>query len=152
MLAWAHNNHVADDRGKMGTFLRKAFGKDMAVFGFAFNEGSFDAFERGKGIHPFAVPAAPAGTFDAIVASANMPLAVIDFRSLPPGSALAQWLREPRVTRDIGSVYADADADKYLVKHPIFDRYDALIFTEKTTPVTPTPEARIVANPDIFPA
>jgi hypothetical protein len=48
----------------MGGALRKKFGAEMVVFGFAFNQGVFQAIEPGKGLHDFRVAAAPAGSLD----------------------------------------------------------------------------------------
>jgi len=54
IVLWAHNGHVstADIVGykPMGTELREMFGEKMIVFGFAFNQGSFQAVERDKGL------------------------------------------------------------------------------------------------------
>lgn len=151
IVAWAHNDHVATDVNSMGTFLRNMFGKKAVVFGFAFNRGSFQAIEPGVGLHPFTVPPAPAGSFDAIVATANIPLAMLDFRSLSAESALAKWLREPRVTRDIGAVYRESDANNYLVKRAIHDRYDALFFVNETTSSRPNRGARVIARVELLP-
>jgi erythromycin esterase-like protein len=46
MLVWAHNGHVSTagagyGHESMGSALRKTFGDQMVVFGFAFNQGSF---------------------------------------------------------------------------------------------------------------
>ena len=151
MVVWAHNDHVATDLNSMGTFLRNMFGKQMRVFGFAFNRGSFQAMEPGVGLHSFTVPAAPADSFDAIVAKANVPLVMIDFHALPAGSALSTWLREPRVTRDIGAVYRESDANSYLVKRSILDRYDALFFANETTAARPNRGTHVIARIEPLP-
>jgi erythromycin esterase len=45
IMLWAHNGHVrttlSDGRTWMGGHLRKRFGNEMVVMGFAFNQGSF---------------------------------------------------------------------------------------------------------------
>ncbi|HUF17465.1 MAG TPA: erythromycin esterase family protein [Thermoanaerobaculia bacterium] len=146
MVAWAHNNHVATDENSMGTFLRKMFGQDMVTFGFAFNQGSFQAIEPGIGLRQFTVPPARAGSFDAVMASAGTPLAVIDFRSLSSSSALAKWLSESRMTRDIGGTYREADEQRTLVKRNMPDRYDGLFFVETTTSARSNPYARVVSK------
>lgn len=48
-------------------------GAQMVVFGFAFNQGSFQAIEQGKGLRDFTVPPAPAGNLDATFAAAGIP-------------------------------------------------------------------------------
>lgn len=44
-VVWAHNGHVATAEGAMGWYLRRNYGPDMVVFGFAFNQGGFQALE-----------------------------------------------------------------------------------------------------------
>jgi hypothetical protein len=57
IIVWAHNGHVAHggmpSYTPMGSYLRKMFGPQYLNFGFAFNEGSFQAVEMGKGLHDF---------------------------------------------------------------------------------------------------
>ena len=48
LVVWAHNGHVNAGGGgyeSMGASLRKMYGDQMVVFGFAFNQGSFRAVE-----------------------------------------------------------------------------------------------------------
>jgi erythromycin esterase len=53
IIAWAHNGHVAHggmpSYTPMGSYLRKMFGPQYLNFGFAFNEGPFQAVEMGNG-------------------------------------------------------------------------------------------------------
>lgn len=152
MVAWAHNNHVANDGASMGAHLRKALGREMVIFGFAFNEGAFQAIQPGEGLRSFTVPPAPEYTFDAMIACAKKPVAMIDFRALAAESAPAKWLREPRVTRDIGGTYHDADKEKTLVPRKLADRYDILLFVERTSAARANPEARVVSKIPRFPS
>ena len=41
MMLWAHNEHIsmADDR--MGEYLKRAFGDEVYLIGFEFNQGEF---------------------------------------------------------------------------------------------------------------
>lgn len=148
MVLWAHNGHVSTaPDGWMGSFLRKTFNKDMVVFGFAFDEGSFQAFDvagaPGIGVHPFSVSPAPAGSLDAIVAAAAVPIAIIDLRDLPDDNPLAKWLGEPRLTRNVGSMYNAAASDRFFGKQKIREEYDALVFVEKTTAARSNPGAHL---------
>src|SRR5262249_45177212 len=56
-----HNGHVMPaNLGRepsMGSYLRKALGDSMVTFGFAFNQGSFQAIDMGKGLRNFTVAA-----------------------------------------------------------------------------------------------
>ena len=77
IVLWAHNGHVSTAGSSgyepMGISLRKMFGAEMVVFGFAFNQGSFQAVELGKGLHDFSVGAAPPGSLDATFAATRIP-------------------------------------------------------------------------------
>ena len=66
MVVWAHNGHVATSAAYgmewMGYHLRKQYGSDMVVFGFAFNQGSFQAIESPGGSRSIASLPGQAGT------------------------------------------------------------------------------------------
>jgi erythromycin esterase-like protein len=141
IVLWAHNAHVATAAGlgfgSMGESLRKMFGQQMVVFGFAFNQGSFQAkempLESKGGLRTFHVGPAPEGSLDAMLASAGLRIAAIDLRALPQAGAVANWFGEPRATKSIGAGYGEPFAANFLVSQVIPKIYDALLFVEKTT-------------------
>jgi erythromycin esterase len=145
MLVWAHNGHVATKNQYgiewMGSHLRKSIGAEMVVFGFAFNQGGFQAMElpleTGKGLRPFNVGPAPAGSLDATLAAAGLQIAAIDLRSLPKNGIVAKWFAEPKQTRSIGSGYSEQMAANFLAKQVTPQLYDALLFVEKTSAARP---------------
>src|SRR5262249_19790262 len=105
IVVWAHNGHVAADGFSyttMGSRLRTMFGKEMIVFGFAFDEGSFQAKpQSGGALRDFTVPAAPADSLDATLAQARIPLFALDIRDAP------SWFKEPHRSREIGALYPE---------------------------------------------
>jgi erythromycin esterase-like protein len=139
IVVWAHNGHVgtsANGYEPMGAALRKMFGTQMVVFGFAFNQGSFQAVEMPpskKGLRTFNVNPAPAGSLDAVLASAKLEIAVVDLHALPRDGPVASWFSEARDTKSIGAVYSEEFAEKFFAKQIIPKVYDALFFVEKTT-------------------
>lgn len=137
IVLWAHNGHVATAGPggfePMGVSLRKMFGAQMVVFGFAFNQGSFQAIEQGKGLHNFTVPPAPPGSLDAIFAAARIPLFALDLRDAPKSGPVATWLSAPHKTRSIGAVYSEAAAAQYLYEMNAPQSFDVMLFVEKTT-------------------
>ncbi len=145
VVLWAHNGHVQTskygDMETMGMSLRKTYGREMVVFGFAFNRGGFQAIDSidgsGKGLRSFDVEAAPAGSLDALLASAGLAVAAVDLRALPKDGPVAAWFAEPRVTRNVGAVYVEAFATQFLNAQKVQDCYDAILFVEKTTPARP---------------
>src|SRR5262249_30747510 len=111
---------------------REALGRDMVVFGFAFYQGGFQAIEPGRGLRGFQAAPAPAGSLDATLAAAGMPLLALDLHG--PAEAIAgRWLHAIHESRSIGSVYADALAANYFGREIASRIYDVLLFVEKTT-------------------
>ena len=165
MVVWAHNGHVATQNESgiewMGSHLRKAFGSQMVVFGFAFNEGGFQAmempFNTGRGLRPFDIGPAPDGSLDATLAAAGLQSAVINLRALPKDGPVAKWFSEPRKTRSIGAGFGEQIAANFLADQITPKLYDALLFVEKTSSARPNikretlpppPKIDAPANPD----
>ncbi len=147
MIIWAHNLHVATNT-IMGNNLRKMYGNDMFVFGFAFNQGTFQAveapvgynqyllFPSEKGVHPFTVSAFQSNNEispDAILANAGLKYAAINLHDLPKDGPVGKWFRDGQMTRNIGSVYLDLNNFGFS-KLVLPEIYDALFFVETSTP------------------
>jgi erythromycin esterase len=141
LVAWAHNGHVATQTSWMGSHLRRMFGSEMVVFGFAFNQGGFQAMEMpfpsATGLRSFNVDPAPEGSLDVMLASAGLRIAAIDLRALPKEAEAAKWFGEPRATRSIGAGYGEAFAANFLARQVTPQIYDAILFVEKTTAARP---------------
>ena len=116
----------------MGQELHDMYGAQMVVLGFAFNRGSFQAIgARGGGLQNFTVAPAPAGSFDALLATAGIPLLALDMRNAPPP------LRETRQTRQIGAVFSNETETNYLARVSAPSIFDAILFVENTTAARP---------------
>ena len=103
----------------MGYHLRKQYGSDMVVFGFAFNQGSFQAIESPGGsgrLRPFQVKPAPAGSLDSMLASSGLTLAAIDLRALPKDGQVAAWFDQPHVTRSFGAGYTEQSEEPFFLR------------------------------------
>lgn len=137
IVLWAHNGHVAasDIVGykPMGVSLREMFPREMVVFGFAFNQGSFQAIEQGKGLRDFTVSPAPPGSLDATLAATEIPIFAIDLRTAPKNSAVETWLSQPHKSRNIGALFGDDMDNRFLIDVPASKSFDALLFVERTT-------------------
>ena len=123
----------------MGASLRKMFGDQMVVFGFAFNQGSFQAIEPGKGLRDFTVPPAPVGSLDATLAASGIPLLALDLRQVPKSGPVAEWWGQSRKTRSIGSMFSEASPENYFSEMKVQEAYDALLFVEKTSAARKNP-------------
>ena len=140
IVLWAHNGHVAAgsfDYETMGAALRRMYGAQMLVFGFAFNEGSFRAIPQGGGkLRTFTVPAAPADSLDGTLAASRVPLFALDLRQAPA------WFREPRRSRLIGSIYPVNQPYAYMMNLRPAEAYDVMLFVDKTTAAVPNPPSK----------
>lgn len=150
MVLWAHNGHVAitDRSGQesMGQHLREALGSKMYVFGFVFNQGSFQAVhipsepdEPGKGVIPHTVPPAEIGWLDGTLARAQVSAFALDLRGLPQGSRVAEFFGQPRYTRNYGAVFSK-DIQPRSIRAAA--AYDGLLFVDHTQAAVPTPTGR----------
>ena len=143
IVLWAHNGHVAKNISwgyrTMGSVLHEMFGEQMVVFGFAFNEGSFQAVERGKGLHDFTITSAPAGSLDATLAATGIPLLAIDLRKIPKDSPAETWFSQSHKSRNIGAMYATDMDNQFLIDMKAPDSFDVLLFVEKTTAARKNP-------------
>jgi len=143
IVLWAHNGHVAKNIAwgyrTMGSVLHEMFGEQMVVFGFAFNEGSFQAVERGKGLHDFTISPAPTGSLDATLAATGIPLLAIDLRKVPKGSPAETWFSQSHKSRNIGAMYATEMDNQFLIDMKAPDSFDVLLFVEKTTAARKNP-------------
>ncbi len=142
IVLWAHNGHVSyrgEGYESMGAELHKMFGAQMVVFGFAFNQGSFQAVENGKKLRDFTVPPAPIGSLDATLAATGIPLFALDLRQSPKTGPVAAWLHTPHLTRSIGALYSEDSAQQYWSNQEVTSCFDALLFVRITTAARKNP-------------
>jgi erythromycin esterase-like protein len=144
IVLWAHNGHVnAKGYGNyspMGADLRRMYGDQMVVFGFAFNQGSFQArAQGGGGLKDHTVPPAPLGSLDATLAASGIPLFALDLRLAPKSGPVAEWLKERHKTRSIGAMYPDGEPFALMADQVVPENFDAILFVEKTTAARKNP-------------
>jgi len=147
MVIWAHNGHVATN-STTGKNLLRMFGNDMVVFGFAFNQGSFQAveypisynqyflFPSEKGVHPFTIPSFHSvfdNSLDVMLAKAGLKVAAIDLHALPKDGPVSKWFYKGQLTRNIGAFYYDQIYGSGVREQIVPKIYDVLLFVEKTT-------------------
>jgi erythromycin esterase len=135
IMLWAHNAHVRAnvlaDKIRMGGHLRKRFGNELVVMGFAFNQGSFQAIDARKGLREFTVSSAPSESLDAVLAATKIPLFAIDLR-FASSRPTSDWFKSPQKSREIGATYSD-DQELPLLQQAPAEAFDILLFVEKTS-------------------
>jgi erythromycin esterase-like protein/beta-lactamase regulating signal transducer with metallopeptidase domain len=149
IVLWAHNGHVSTGNYRgyepMGVDLRRVYGDQMYIFGFAFNQGSFQAVEMGKGLRNFTVPPAPGDSLDATFGSTGIPIFALDLRRAPKSGAVGTWLDSTSKSRTIGAGYSETNAAQYLAPLQPRASFDGMLFVENTSAArkNATPVARV---------
>jgi len=108
----------------------------------AFNQGSFQAQEPGRGLVVHTVGPAQEGSLDRTLAGAGMGMFLIDLTATPGDGPVARWLAAKPPTRWIGAVYSEARAQEHLHAADPRRESDILDFLECTTAARPTRSGR----------
>jgi erythromycin esterase len=138
MMIWAQNDHVSRGVQMMGRRLKDLFPRDFVNFGFAFGEGSFQAIDgipaagQSRRLASFTVGPPSPNSMDGVLASAGLPLFVLDIRRAD--GAVADWFRSGHATRAIGGVFVGESAMPIRI---VPDRYDMLVFVDRTSRAEP---------------
>jgi erythromycin esterase len=141
MVLWAHNGHVAGSSSysqgePMGSHLRRMFGDELVIAGFAFGEGSFQARDSSGPLREFTLGPPPVGTLDATLLSLHLPLFVLDLREEPSDEKVRKWLGVPHFSRQIGASFSEgATWQNQPIEAP--KQFDLLIFVAHTTRARP---------------
>jgi len=142
MMLWAHNGHVSTGllggAASMGNELRQMYGSELVVCGFSFEEGSFQAVEKGKGLKRFTVGPAPPDTVDGILAATGIPIFAVDLRSAPSNGQVRDWLNGAQKMRSIGLLYS-LNWPEEGFSEVIPREFDVLFFVRQTTAALENP-------------
>jgi erythromycin esterase len=161
-VVWGHNAHVM--RGPlrhlgspdlaMGGHLAASLGAAYYALGFTFGAGGFQANAQDStgrwGFKRYLHGPPPRGSLEATLLQATRRDAFLDVRTVPPSSALGQWLAAPRGFRWWGGYNVPDDVDertrdisRLSTMTPSVD-YDGLLFQIRTSPATPMDRSRII--------
>ena len=143
-MVWAHNTHIGDARAtdmardglvNVGQLLRERHGAEgVALVGFASHHGSvLAAGAWGSSERRLPVPDAHAASHEDVLHHVLGEDAVLVFDADRSGPWLGSWLGH----RAIGVVYQPAREFGNYVPTRMGGRYDALIWCEETTALTP---------------
>jgi len=143
-VLWAHNFHVSDTPGAMGSHLRTSHGSDMVVMGFAFDRGSFTAvtIDQGgsfSGLTSHSVGAAPDDSYEFFLRATGEPQFLLDMRGVELGTSATSWLAGPRRFRSIGCCYAPSDPSRHFRSERLPGQFDVVIFMERSNPTVILP-------------
>jgi erythromycin esterase-like protein len=130
LVLWAHNYHVRTDLTQpMGAHLRPHFGPSgMVVFGFAFDRGSFNAYNGGV-LRANTVRSWSGGA-EEVLRSARHPRMFVDLRDIG-STAAAGYFRANRTLWQIGALFETEAGAR--VATPVARAYDVLIWIEEVS-------------------
>jgi erythromycin esterase len=146
MVVWAHNGHVRDVDGWMGSHLRARYGDDMVVIGFSFGSGEFSAvLPFGSGTLATAGVGPPrSDSYEHRFERASVPDFFVDLRPLRAGAPdHAEWLLGPARMRMIGAGYDPSTPDAYYDPETrLALDFDVIVHISRTTASRPLPARR----------
>lgn len=146
VIVWAHNTHVGDARYtdmaqygmvNLGQLVRESHGSEgVYIVGFSTYQGEVVAGNYwGAPYDRMSVPASPGGSWDELLHRALSGNKFISLTSVRTESVISQ----SRGQRAIGVVYNPARESGNYVPTRLTERYDALLFIDRTTALTPLP-------------
>ena len=163
MVLWAHNSHLGDARAtqmgqrgewNLGQLVRQRHGRDCVLIGFTTFTGTVTAASEwgGPAERKRVRPAMP-GSYESLFHDAQVPSFLL---TLPPGTHVAQGLREPMLERAIGVIYRpETELASHYFHAQISDQFDAILHFDQTRavePLEPTAEWGIGEPAETFPS
>ncbi|GAA0316457.1 hypothetical protein GCM10009087_28610 [Sphingomonas oligophenolica] len=160
-VVWAHNSHVGNAaatamgwRGEfnIGELCRMAYGDEAVLIGFGTDRGTVAAATDWNGdMEIKAVRPARADSHEAAFRRAGVPRSLTDWR-LPARRALAEQLSVPLLERAIGVIYRpETELQSHYFQAVLAEQFDAWVWFEETTAVTPLGAEHPRGAPEIYP-
>src|SRR5271166_6462449 len=157
-VVWAHNSHIGDarftdmsaERGELniGQLCRQRFGRDAVLIGFGTHTGTvaaaseWDAPMEIKAVRP-----SRPDSYEALCHQIGHDRFLLDLRE-GHHDAARRVLRQPRLERYIGVIYRpETERWSHYSYATLPDQYDAFLWFDETTGVTPMP-SRVRAGDD----
>ncbi|HRO13678.1 MAG TPA: erythromycin esterase family protein, partial [Paracoccus sp. (in: a-proteobacteria)] len=144
-VVWAHNSHIGDARQtamgwamgelNLGQLCRERFGDRAALVGFGTHSGTVAAAsDWGGEMEVKTVRPGLPGSWEALFHETGIPRLVLDFAAHAP-----QGLPDRLLERFIGVIYRpDTERASHYVSANLPRQYDAWVWIDRTTAVTPT--------------
>ncbi len=160
-IIWAHNSHIGNAAAtamgwegefNIGELCRTAYGDDAALIGFGTDRGTVAAAnDWGGAMEVKSVRPARPDSYEHAFRRAGIARTLTDWRRQPHGE-LAQALREPMLERAIGVVYRpESEFLSHYFEAILADQFDAYVWFEETSAVTPLPSGPPHGVPETYP-
>ncbi|KPE49899.1 erythromycin esterase family protein [Chryseobacterium indologenes] len=131
MIVSAHNGHISNYKAKMGEYLKRDLKNDYTTFGFTFYSGNYTAFDqKSRTVGSFPAQTAYEGTAEYLLNSLDIPIFVLDLKSLrQENSEAARWITRDEIRfRRTGSTVVSEEFQKTNISAD----FDYLIFIKES--------------------
>ncbi len=160
-IVWAHNSHVGDAsatamgwRGEfnIGELVRMAHGDEAVSIGFSTDRGTVAAADDwGGDMRLKSVRPAREDSWEHAFRHAGYARSLTDWRG-PKRRDLASALRRTRLERAIGVIYRpESELTSHYFEAVLADQFDAMVWFEETTAVTPLGREHPHGAPETYP-
>jgi len=161
-VVWAHNSHIgnaaATEMGRVreelnvGQLCREQFGDGAALVGFGTHAGTVAAATDWDGAMEIKrVRPAREDSYEYQMHLAGERRFLLDLREGEHDS-LREQLREPRLERFIGVIYRpETELQSHYAEAKLPEQFDAFVWFDQTTAVTPLPTAMREGMPETYP-
>ena len=160
-VVWAHNSHIGNAAAtamgwsgefNIGELCRTAYGREAALIGFGTDHGQVAAAsDWDGGMEIKAIPPSRPDSYERMFLEAGMPRVLADWRG-PDRAGLREALSRPRLERAIGVIYRpETELRSHYFEAVLPEQFDAFVWFEETSPVTPLPGAPPDGAPETYP-
>lgn len=160
-VIWAHNSHIGNAAAtamgwqgefNVGELCRTAYGNDAVLIGFGTDRGTVAAADEwGAPMQVKTVLPARPDSYEHVFRHTGFNRSLTDWRR-PERRELIQALSEPLLERAIGVIYRpETEFYSHYFKAVLAEQFDAYVWFEETTAVTPLPAKRPQGVPQTYP-
>jgi erythromycin esterase len=134
IVLWAHNGHISNAPGWMGSYLKQEFGDQVYLLGFEFDHGQFTS--RMATVQTYATPSASPEYYAYALARLEEPILFLDFKTMARVTELHSWLAHAWSSHDFQELHAifRLNPDWHTQRTSWLELYDGVIFIEESTP------------------
>lgn len=158
-VVWAHNSHIGDAAAtamgwagewNIGELCKEAFGRDAVLIGFGTDRGRVAAADDwGEPMRIKDVKPSRPDSWERVFLEAGVARSLTTWRD---DGTLGEKLAEPRLERAIGVIYRpETERQSHYFEAELSRQFDAFVWFEETTPVTPIPGPTSDEEPETWP-
>lgn len=122
LILWAHNAHIQETDGRMGSFLAQSYEDDYVTIGFTFFEGEFTATGQ-NGLGTYRSEKCPDGSYESIFNAVGQEMFLLDLRNVPK-SGHGKWIYDDLLFRQTGA----RKMENELQETALHEDFDMIIF------------------------